>query len=125
MGAAAAAEKSPKKEHFQKHWHPKESWVVHEPKDIDCNFDDEKEDPKDDQAQCVQRKRFAKVFPVPVVILQNGGDHCDKRDAHDASNINLEAEAKARKVLFGDEPLEAEEKYALYHQLPKGLANNF
>ena len=70
-------------------------------------------------------KRFPQVFSVSVVILQNGGHHCDKRDAHDTHDIDLEAEAKSREVVFFDEPLETKKKNALYHQFAKCLAHNF
>ena len=61
----------------------------------------------------MQRKCFLQVSPVSIVILQNGCDHCDERDAHDPCDIDLEADAKAREVFFCDELLETEEKDAL------------
>ena len=121
FAATVAAEKKPKETHFHKHGHPKKTWVVHEPKDIDCYFDDQEDNPKYDRGHSVQRKCFLQVSPVSIVILQNGCDHCDERDAHDPCDIDLEADAKAREVFFGNELLETEEKNALDLR----LAHNF
>ena len=125
FAATTAAEEKPTEAHFHKHWHPKKARVVHESKDIDCDFDDQKNNPKGDQGHSVHRKCFPQVSPVSVVILMYGGNHCDERDTHDTRDINLEAETKAGKILFCDEPLEAEEKDALDDHLAKSLAHNF
>ena len=119
-----AAKEKPQEAHFHNHWHPEQAWVVHEPKGIDHDLNDQENDPKDDQGQAAQGKCFPQVGPVSIVIFQNCGDHCDKRNAHDTHNVDLEAESETRKVIFYDEPLETEKKDALYHQFTKCLAHD-
>ena len=58
FAATVTGEKKPTEAHFHKHGYPEKTWVVHEPKDIHCDLDDQEDNPKDDQGQCVQRKCF-------------------------------------------------------------------
>ena len=121
----ALAEKERNEAHFNKHWHPEQSWVVHEPKDVHSYFQDEENYPNNDKGSCVQGERLTQIISVSVVILQNGANHCEKGDTHDTGDIDLEAETKACEIVFCDKPLETEKQNALYHQLAKCFAHNF
>ena len=43
FAATVTGEKKPTEAHFHKHGYPEKTWVVHEPKDIDCYFNDQEE----------------------------------------------------------------------------------
>ena len=70
--AATAGKKKPQETSFDKHWHPEQSRIVHEAKQIDGDLGDQEYDPEEDEGSRVQRESLSHAFPVPVVVGQYG-----------------------------------------------------
>ena len=70
--AATGGKKKPQETNFDKHWHPEQSRIVHEAKQIDRDLGHQEDDPEEYEGSSVQRESHSDAFSVPVVVGQYG-----------------------------------------------------
>ena len=117
-------DKKPQKAHLQEHWHPKESGAVHESDDVDSDLYREQDNPRQKDADRLQREHIPHALAPSVVVLHEGAEHGQGGQAHDTGDVHLEAEAEGREVVLVDEPLESEEEDRLDDELAKVLKDH-
>ena len=108
----------------EEHRHKEEPGGVLEADDVDTELGEDKQDPDEHEEAGAEARLGPEVLPVPVVVLEDGVEHGQEGDDHHGADVGLEVDPKGLDILL-HEPVEADEKNALYDQLAKRLGDDF